>query len=55
MHLLRWINVGSFEADWALRVDALSTVMMFVVGFVSFLIHVYSIGYMAHDKASRAS
>ncbi|MCS7268441.1 MAG: NADH-quinone oxidoreductase subunit L [Geminicoccaceae bacterium] len=47
--LARWIAVGGFEAEWALRIDTLSTVMMFVVSFVSFWIHVYSIGYMAGD------
>jgi NADH-quinone oxidoreductase subunit L len=51
IHLLRWITVDGFEVDWALRVDSLSTIMMLVVGFVSFLIHVYSIGYMAHDRS----
>ena len=51
VHLMTWIDVGSFEVDWALRVDPLSTVMMFVVAFISFLIHVYSIGYMSHDKS----
>jgi NADH-quinone oxidoreductase subunit L len=49
--LLDWIQVGSFSVDWALRVDSLSTVMMFVVGFISFLIHVYSVGYMSHDPS----
>jgi NADH-quinone oxidoreductase subunit L len=49
VHLLQWISIGSFSVDWALRVDGLTTVMMFVVGFVSFLIHVYSVGYMSHD------
>ncbi len=49
--LVQWITVGSFSVDWALRVDALSTVMMFVVGFISFLIHVYSVGYMSHDPS----
>jgi len=44
-----WAVVGGFEAEWALRVDSLSTVMMFVVAFISFLIHVYSIGYMEGD------
>lgn len=44
-----WAVVGSFEAEWALRVDSLSTVMMFVVATISFLIHVYSIGYMEGD------
>jgi NADH-quinone oxidoreductase subunit L len=49
--VLRWIEVGSFEVDWVLRVDTLSTVMMFVVSFVSCFIHIYSIGYMAHDAS----
>lgn len=51
VHVLTWIDVGSFEVDWALRVDSLSTIMMFVVAFISFLIHIYSIGYMSHDKS----
>ena len=46
-----WIHSGTFEADWALRVDVLSAVMMVVVTMVSALVHVYSIGYMAHDRA----
>ena len=37
--------------SWALRVDSLSTIMMLVVGFISFLIHVYSVGYMSHDNS----
>jgi NADH-quinone oxidoreductase subunit L len=49
--LLEWIYVGSFQADWALRVDPLSSVMMFVVSFCSCWIHIYSVGYMAHDKS----
>ncbi len=49
--LFDWIRVGSFQVEWALRVDTLSTVMMFVVSFISFWIHVYSVGYMAHDAS----
>ena len=51
VEILDWIQVGSFSVDWALRIDSLSTVMMFVVGFISFLIHVYSVGYMSHDPS----
>jgi NADH-quinone oxidoreductase subunit L len=40
---------AAFHLDWAYRVDPLSSVMILVVSFVGFLIHVYSIGYMAHD------
>ena len=45
----RWFDVGSFEADWALRIDTLTVVMLVVVSVVSSLVHVYSIGYMSHD------
>jgi len=51
IELFRFITVGTFEVDWALRIDTLSSVMMFVVAFCSMLIHVYSIGYMSHDKS----
>ena len=47
--LSRWFGVGTFIADWAIRIDALSVVMMFVVTSVSALVHTYSIGYMAED------
>ncbi len=46
-----WINSGTFEAAWALRFDTLSAVMVMTVTCVSFLIHVYSIGYMSHDDS----
>ncbi|HEV7502108.1 MAG TPA: NADH-quinone oxidoreductase subunit L, partial [Vicinamibacteria bacterium] len=38
-----------FHVDWAYQVDPLSSVMLMVVTFVGFFIHVYSIGYMGHD------
>jgi len=44
-----WIEAGRFHVDWALRYDTLSAAMVAMVSFVSMLIHVYSIGYMAHD------
>jgi len=46
-----WISSGSFEAAWALRYDTLSAVMVMTVSCVSFLIHVYAIGYMSHDDS----
>jgi NADH-quinone oxidoreductase subunit L len=51
IELFRWIHSGTFEADWVIRVDVLSAVMMFTVSTVSALIHVYSVGYMAHDRS----
>ncbi len=46
---LQWIHTGSFQADWAFRVDSLSVTMMLVVAGVGTLIHVYAIGYMHSD------
>jgi NADH-quinone oxidoreductase subunit L len=45
-----WVSVGSLRATVGFQVDALSTVMMLVVTFVGFLIHVYSVGYMHGDR-----
>jgi NADH-quinone oxidoreductase subunit L len=49
VHLLTWITSGTFEVSWALKWDSLSAVMVLMVTFVSAMIHVYSVGYMAHD------
>ena len=48
--LMTWFNSGGLAIDWALRIDPLSVVMMCVVTIVSSCVHVYSIGYMSHDK-----
>lgn len=48
--LFTWINSGDFELSWALRVDTLTAVMLVVVNGVSSMVHVYSVGYMSHDK-----
>src|SRR3984885_11195807 len=50
LHVADWISVGSFTPDWTLRQDMLSLVMVAMVSVVSLLIHIYSAGYMAHDK-----
>jgi NADH-quinone oxidoreductase subunit L len=42
-------HLAVFQADWGFLLDPLSSVMILVVTGVGFLIHVYSIGYMAHD------
>jgi NADH-quinone oxidoreductase subunit L len=47
--VMRWIQSGSFDAEWAFRVDTLTAVMFVVVNTVSCLVHLYSIGYMHHD------
>jgi NADH-quinone oxidoreductase subunit L len=49
VHLLRFIDSNGLQADWALRIDTLTAVMLVVVNTVSALVHIYSIGYMHHD------
>jgi len=49
--LVTWIGAGSFHVDIAFLLDPLSAVMILVVTGVGFLIHVYSTGYMHHDKS----
>ncbi len=50
LHVAAWIAVGGFNPDWTLRQDMLTMVMVAMVSVVSMLIHVYSAGYMAHDR-----
>ena len=47
--LYNFMTVGDFRVDVAALIDPLSTAMLLVVTIVSFLIHIYAIGYMAHD------
>ncbi len=49
VELFTWINSGTFEVSWALRIDTLTAVMLVVVNGVSSMVHVYSVGYMSHD------
>jgi len=44
-----WINSGTLNVNWSIKIDALSSVMLVVVTLVSSLVHIYSIGYMSHD------
>ena len=52
-HILlgNWFTSGKLVATWALRIDTLTAVMLVVVTTVSFLVHVYSIGYMSDDPS----
>jgi NADH-quinone oxidoreductase subunit L len=46
-----WVTSGTMSFDWALRIDALTAVMLVVVTTVSALVHLYSMGYMHEDPA----
>ena len=45
-----WFLSGNIGADIAFQLDPLSIVMLMVVTWVGFLIHVYSVGYMHHEE-----
>jgi NADH-quinone oxidoreductase subunit L len=47
--VFQWIAAGNVNINFGLMADNLTGVMLFVVTFVGFLIHVYSTGYMSHD------
>ena len=47
---ISWINVGTLHIDFSFVLDQLSLVMLLVVTGVGFLIHIYSVGYMAHEE-----
>src|ERR1051325_6943814 len=42
-------KIASFAADFAFRIDPLSSTMLLIVTWIGFFIHVYATGYMAHE------
>src|ERR1035437_1341598 len=46
----QWLHAGNLTANIAFRLDSLSLVFIFVITFVGFLIHIYSIGFMYNDE-----
>ena len=50
---MEWLRFGDFAISLGFKFDDLAALMLFVVSFVGFLIHVFSLGYM-HDDAARA-
>jgi len=49
VELFRWMDVGDLDANWALKIDTLTAVMLVVVNSVSALVHLYIWGYMEED------
>ena len=47
--IFKWIASGDLNLNWSIYIDTLTSVMLVVVTSVSFLVHIYSIGYMQHD------
>ena len=49
--MMDWINAGDLNIPFGFVVDQISVTMMTVVTLVSTIVHIYSIGYMDHDKS----
>ena len=52
-NLFSWVFAGSFQADMAFQLDQLSMVFVLLITTVGALIHIYSLGYMSHDRDKR--
>jgi len=48
--LLPWIEIGNFKVNWSIYIDQLTSIMFIAVTWVSSVVHIYSLGYMAEDK-----
>ncbi|MDP9116912.1 MAG: NADH-quinone oxidoreductase subunit L, partial [Actinomycetota bacterium] len=53
LHLYSWIAAGTFKVDAGLLIDPLSLVFVLLITGVGSLIHIYAVGYMAHDEGRR--
>ena len=51
--LFRWLTAGNWTFDFGLQIDQLSILFVLLITGVGSLIHIYSIGYMAHDERRR--
>jgi len=51
VRMMDWISAGDLSIPFGFLVDQVSVTMMVVVTLVSTVVHVYSIGYMDHDKS----
>ena len=50
VHILDWIQSELLDTAWSIRLDRLTAIMLVVITSVSALVHLYSMGYMAHDE-----
>jgi NADH-quinone oxidoreductase subunit L len=52
-HLFSWVPVAQLQVDFGLQLDQLSVCFVLLITGVGALIHIYSVGYMAHDPERR--
>ena len=49
--IINWLSSGKLNFDWSIYIDPLTSLMLVIITSISFLVHVYSIEYMSHDKS----
>ncbi|MAJ57058.1 MAG: NADH-quinone oxidoreductase subunit L [Candidatus Pelagibacter sp.] len=49
--IINWVSSGKLNFDWSIYIDPLTSLMLVVITSISFLVHIYSIEYMSHDKS----
>ena len=54
VQLYNWISAGAFKVNVGLQLDQLSICFVLLITGVGSLIHIFSVGYMAHDQIGRA-
>ncbi|SPH17343.1 NADH-quinone oxidoreductase subunit L [Defluviimonas aquaemixtae] len=50
IHIMNFVQSGTLDTSWSIRMDRLTAIMLIVVTTVSALVHLYSWGYMDHDE-----
>ncbi|MFI6098855.1 NADH-quinone oxidoreductase subunit L [Lentzea sp. NPDC051213] len=53
VHLFNWVNINALTVEFGLRIDPLSLTFVLLITGVGSLIHIYSVGYMAHEEGRR--
>ncbi|MDT7783674.1 MAG: NADH-quinone oxidoreductase subunit, partial [Pseudonocardiales bacterium] len=53
VHLFNWVDINALTVEFGLRIDPLSLTFVLLITGVGSLIHIYSIGYMAHEEGRR--
>ena len=49
--IINWLSSEKLNFDWSIYIDPLTSLMLVVITSISFLVHIYSIEYMSHDKS----
>src|SRR5947208_2925134 len=48
--LFTWFKIGNTDVKFGTHIDGLAVMLMFVVGFISLMVHVFSMEYMRDDR-----